>query len=73
MDALIWFFLCVAALGWVCGWFILSGLRRVPKSDIEPDARLSIIVPARNEESNLKRLLQGIAISGLEAARGDHR
>lgn len=61
MDAIIWFFLGAAAIGWICGWFVLSGLRRVPKSDADPEIRLSIVIPARNEEFNLQQLFQGLA------------
>jgi 4,4'-diaponeurosporenoate glycosyltransferase len=55
--------------GWLCGFlfFFKIPLCRTPAlgSDLKP-LRLSIIIPARNEENNLPRLLDSIAAQSIQ-------
>jgi 4,4'-diaponeurosporenoate glycosyltransferase len=62
MDLLLWIFLGLALLLWTAGWGVFLRLRGVPAQAIqaEPGLRLSIVVPARNEEDNLSRLLPSL-------------
>lgn len=49
--------------GWIAGWLLFVGLRRCAASsnDRNRAADISIVIPARDEEENLPRLLQSIA------------
>jgi len=62
MDLLLWIFLGLALLLWAGGWSVFLRLREVPGRDLsgESGVRLSIVIPARNEEGNLSRLLPSL-------------
>lgn len=49
-------------LGWLAGWLLFAGYRRCDLSltQSEPARHVSVIIPARNEEENLPRLLRSI-------------
>jgi 4,4'-diaponeurosporenoate glycosyltransferase len=49
--------------GWIAGWLLFVGLRRCSAwaDDRSRAGEISIIIPARDEEENLPRLLQSIA------------
>lgn len=53
--------LILAGIGWLAGWFILW---RVPRCSLDPKRtrypRISVIVPARDEERNLPALLSSL-------------
>lgn len=53
----------LCALGLPAGFFLIRRIPRCPLSQGHPAIALSIIIPARNEEHNLPRLLQSIAAS----------
>jgi len=50
----------VALAGWVVGWLILFRLPRCRSAALEGWPTVSVIIPARNEEANLPRLLQSL-------------
>ncbi|MFT5468441.1 MAG: 4,4'-diaponeurosporenoate glycosyltransferase [Verrucomicrobiales bacterium] len=63
MEWLIWLFLGVSALSWLCGWIVFGRLRGVPPlkaGEPAPRIKLSVVIPARNEEANLRRLLPSL-------------
>lgn len=63
MEPFAWFFLGLAGVGWVAGWVMSARFRAVPGLEPgapKPGARISVIVPARNEEENLSRLLSSL-------------
>ena len=55
--------IALVLLGWVAGWLLLGNYRycRLAPGAGKLAAKPSIIIPARNEEQNLPRLLQSIA------------
>jgi 4,4'-diaponeurosporenoate glycosyltransferase len=57
---MIWLAL-VCALGIPLGFLLLARIPLCPATSSPPQASLSVIIPARNEERNLPRLLQSIA------------
>lgn len=64
MSAFIWIFLSITILLWLAGWPVMARLKRVPEPTFDapaPDAKISLIIPARNEEENLSVLLPSIA------------
>lgn len=64
MDLFFWIFLGLSCALWVFGWIISARFRTVPRPGDEEagDApRISILIPARDEEDNLQRLLPSIA------------
>lgn len=62
MDAFLWIFLALTLLFWLGGWTVFLRLREVPHEGEQttPELKLSIVVPARNEEDNLSRLLPSL-------------
>ncbi|MEM6279950.1 MAG: glycosyltransferase, partial [Verrucomicrobiota bacterium] len=63
MDLFIWLFLIVVFLCWISGWFMSARFRTVPKlapGAPKPLVKVSVIVPARDEEKNLSRLLPSL-------------
>lgn len=54
--------------GWIAGWLLFFGLRRCAASPNEDKraAEISIVIPARDEEENLPRLLRSIARQTVE-------
>lgn len=63
MDLFIWIFLSLAGCFWIFGWVVSARFRTVPMpSPEEPvgDVSLSVVIPARNEEENLARLLPSL-------------
>lgn len=62
MDAFLWIFLGLAFLLWLGGWGVFLRFREVPAASgkDQPAVKLSIVVPARNEEGNLARLLPSL-------------
>ncbi|HEY0368509.1 MAG TPA: glycosyltransferase, partial [Chthoniobacterales bacterium] len=53
----------VLLLGWFAGWLLFVGLRRCASGPNECDVvrKLSVIIPARDEEENLPRLLRSVS------------
>ena len=62
MDLFIWIFLTLTFLCWVVAWAMFLRFRFVPSvsDDEQPGVKVSIIIPARNEEDNLSRLLPSL-------------
>ncbi len=63
MDAFLWIFLALAFLFWLGGWSVFLRFRGVPATDPQspvPAGNLSVVIPARNEEDNLARLLPSL-------------
>ncbi|MDF1824655.1 MAG: glycosyltransferase [Verrucomicrobiales bacterium] len=63
MDLFIWIFLFITLLCWVVGWVISARFRVVPSlapGAPKPIVKISIIIPARDEEENLSRLLPSL-------------
>lgn len=62
MDLFLWIFLGLTLLFWIGGWSVFLRLREVPPPTeaATPSLRLSIVIPARNEEDNLTRLLPSL-------------
>ncbi len=70
MDALLWTFLGLAFLFWLGGWGVFLRFREVPEAvpgAPTPEIRISVVVPARDEEDNLARLLPSLRDSSLPA------
>lgn len=69
MEPIVWIFLFATFSLTLAGWVMSARFRTVPsiERDAIPGVRISIIVPARNEESNLARLLPSIAGQDLAA------
>ncbi len=65
MDLFIWIFLALTLLFWAAAWLVCLRYRGVPVPMRQPGAiRISVIIPARNEESNLARLLPSLTGQG---------
>jgi 4,4'-diaponeurosporenoate glycosyltransferase len=62
MDLTLWIFLGLTLLSWLGGWTVFARLRGVPPPAQPGDGvvRLSIVIPARDEEDNLSRLLPSL-------------
>jgi len=60
MDAFLWIFLSLTFLFWLGGWSVFLRFRGVPAAIGTPGLDLSIVIPARNEEENLARLLPSL-------------
>ncbi|MDP9071244.1 MAG: glycosyltransferase [Actinomycetota bacterium] len=57
--------LVLAGLGWPAGLWLLWHLPRCrPSADASPPSDVSVVVPARDEEANLPRLLASLAATG---------
>lgn len=64
MEIFIWSFLAATYLLWLAAWSVFLRFRTVPPADLQgpPSAwKLSVVIPARNEEENLARLLPSLA------------
>lgn len=65
MDLFLWIFLTLTLICWMAGWGMFLRLRRVPQFDPGDGSRttvsISIVIPARNEEENLSRLLPSLS------------
>lgn len=66
MDAFFWIFLATAVSCWTFGWIVSARFRLVPEGDPEAGGgdraeTITVVIPARNEEENLARLLPSIA------------
>lgn len=63
MEWLIWPFLGISVISWLGGGFVFVRLRLAPgveAADARPDIKLSVVIPARNEAENLRRLLPSL-------------
>lgn len=63
MDLFIWLFILVVFLCWISGWVVSARFRAVPKlapGAPKPFVKISVIIPARDEEENLSRLLPSL-------------
>jgi hypothetical protein len=49
------------ALAWLVGWLLCLRLPRLPASPASPDARIAVVVPARNEARALPEVLGALA------------
>ncbi len=68
MEVFIWVFLGLSFLFWISGWVVSARFRSVPNLSGEGEVgsvKISVIIPARNEEENLKRLLPSLQNQGL--------
>lgn len=67
MTPLLWSFLATAFLLWLAGWLVFLRFRTVPAAAPSEGAssgpRISVVIPARNEEENLSRLLPSLKAS----------
>jgi 4,4'-diaponeurosporenoate glycosyltransferase len=54
------FLLVLTAGGWVLGWVLAGPRRALPAGSPSPGARVSVVVPARDEARRLPRLLDGL-------------
>jgi 4,4'-diaponeurosporenoate glycosyltransferase len=55
------FLLVLTAAGWVLGWVLAGPRRALPAGSLPTGARVSVVVPARDEAHRLPRLLGGLA------------
>lgn len=65
MDGFVCIFVGLSFLCWLGGWAVTVRFRGVPQlvhgaDALDPEITLSIIIPARNEEENLGRLLPSV-------------
>ena len=63
MELFFWIFLGITFANWVIGWAVCCRFRKVPPVEPGnpiPAVRISVIIPARNEEANLSRLLPSL-------------
>ena len=59
----------LVGLGWFVGWWLLWRVRTIPlMNDFVPAPRVSVVVPARDEERTLPTLLAALAIQTEPAA-----
>lgn len=67
MDLILWIFLGLTLAFWIAGWSVFLRLRAVPEvaGAKVPEVKLSIVIPARNEEDNLSRLLPSLRDSSF--------
>ena len=61
MDLFFWLFLGLTGCFWVFGWVVSARFRRVPMVE-SPAAtpKISLLIPARDEEDNLSRLIPSL-------------
>lgn len=62
MDLILWIFPGITLIFWLGGWSVFLRLRDIPAraAPEDPGLKLSIVIPARNEEDNLSRLLPSL-------------
>ena len=62
MEAALWIVTGLSFLSWIVSWGLFVRLRRVPSGTgaSESVARISVIIPARNEEANIEVLLKSL-------------
>lgn len=63
MDLFFWIFLGLAGFFWVFGWIVSARFQKVPaleETESGATPKISILIPARNEEENLSRLLPSL-------------
>ena len=62
MEAALWIVTGLSFLSWLVSWGLFARLRRVPSGTgaSESVARISVIIPARNEEANIEVLLKSL-------------
>jgi 4,4'-diaponeurosporenoate glycosyltransferase len=68
MDLFFWIFIGLSLPFWVFGWIVAGRFRTVPIPEVregEAIPKISILIPARDEEENLQRLLPSIASQGF--------
>lgn len=68
MAILLWIFLSITILLWIAGWAVMARPRAVPVPATNasiPETKISIIIPARNEEENLAILLPSIKAQSI--------
>ncbi|MEM7699619.1 MAG: glycosyltransferase [Verrucomicrobiota bacterium] len=65
MESFLWVFLFLSFFSWICGWPVAARFRFVPKpvDEADSEASISIVIPARDEESNLRNLLPSLTTS----------
>ncbi len=65
MDLFLWSFLATTFVLWLAGWLVFLRFRTVPSPGDAPtpELRISVVIPARNEEDNLARLLPSLQAS----------
>ena len=62
MEAALWIVTGLSFLSWVVSWSLFVRFRRVPsvRGGVRTVPRISIVIPARNEEANIKVLLESL-------------
>ena len=60
MEVFFWSFLGLGFIFWVTGWSMALRFRGVPKHDCPSLTKVSVVIPARDEERNLARLLPSL-------------
>ncbi|MED1864086.1 glycosyltransferase family 2 protein [Fictibacillus nanhaiensis] len=51
---------------WLCGWFMLWNIRTLSSRGPQEPHSVSVIIPARNEEANLKKLLPTLSNQSMK-------
>lgn len=60
MEVFLWSFLGLGIICWSSGWFVALRFRQVPKAEQLLPVKVSVVIPARDEEKNLARLLPSL-------------
>lgn len=60
MEVFLWSFLGLGIICWSSGWFVALRFRQVPKAEQLFPVKVSVVIPARDEEENLARLLPSL-------------
>ena len=60
MEVFFWSFLGLGFIFWVIGWSMALRFRGVPRHDCLSLTKVSVVIPARDEERNLARLLPSL-------------
>jgi len=60
MEVFFWSFLVLGFICWIGGWFVAIRFRRVPSRECLSLSKVSVVIPARDEEANLARLLPSL-------------
>ena len=53
-------------LRWLLGWWLSWHLCRLPLARLEHSPTVSVLIPARNEETTLGNLLSGLQVQRLK-------